>query len=96
MTRLLLINPNISDSVSALIRAEAQRSASPGTEIEVLTAPFGVAYIETRFEAHDRRLRHRAAGRRAPGRYDAVVVAAFGDPGLAGAARGAARARSPA
>ena len=51
MTRLLLINPNISDSVSALIRAEAERSASPGTEIEVLTAPFGVAYIETRFEA---------------------------------------------
>ena len=26
--RLLLINPNISDSVSELIRAEAQRSAS--------------------------------------------------------------------
>ena len=27
MTRLLLINPNISDSVSTLIRAEAERSA---------------------------------------------------------------------
>jgi allantoin racemase len=51
MTRLLLINPNISDSVSALIRAEGERSAAPGTSIEVLTAPFGVAYIETRFEA---------------------------------------------
>ena len=49
--KLLLINPNISDSVSELIRAEAARSASPGTEVEVLTAPFGVAYIETRFEA---------------------------------------------
>ena len=48
---LLLINPNISDSVSALIEAEARRSASPGTTVEVLTAPFGVAYIETRFEA---------------------------------------------
>ena len=45
MTRLLLINPNISDSVSALIRAEAERSASPGTTLEVVTAPFGVAYI---------------------------------------------------
>ena len=51
MTRLLLINPNISDSVSELIRAEAERSASPGTSIAVVTAPFGVAYIETRFEA---------------------------------------------
>jgi Asp/Glu/hydantoin racemase len=48
VTRLLLINPNISDSVTALIRAEAEHSASPGTTLEVLTAPFGVAYIETR------------------------------------------------
>ena len=49
--RILLINPNISDSVSTLIRDEAVRSASPGTQIEVATAAFGVAYIETRFEA---------------------------------------------
>jgi allantoin racemase len=42
---LLLINPNISTSVSALIEAEARRSASDGTTLEVLTAPFGVAYI---------------------------------------------------
>jgi len=41
--KLLLINPNISESVSELIRSEAQRTASAGTEIEVLTAPFGVA-----------------------------------------------------
>lgn len=80
--KLLLINPNISDSVSELIRAEAVRSASPGTEIEVLTAPFGVAYIETRFEAMigayataQLAAEHHAA-------HDAVVVAAFGDPGL--------------
>ena len=51
MTRLLLINPNISDSVSELIRAEALRSASPATTVTVKTAPFGVAYIETRCEA---------------------------------------------
>lgn len=49
--RLLLISPNISDSVSDLIRAEAQHSAAAGTEIEVLTAPFGVVYVETGFEA---------------------------------------------
>lgn len=30
--RILLINPNISDSVSELIRAAALRGASPGTE----------------------------------------------------------------
>lgn len=80
--RLLLVNPNISDSVSDLIRAEARRSASSGTEVEVLTAPFGVAYIETRFEAM---LGAYAAAQLAAEHcagYDAVVVAAFGDPGL--------------
>ena len=49
--RLLVINQNISDSVSALIEAEARHSAAAGTQITMLTAPFGVAYIETRFEA---------------------------------------------
>lgn len=83
--KLLIINPNISQSVSDLIEAEARRAASPGVSIDVLTAPFGVAYIETRAEA--------AIGGYAvmnllaehyPG-YDAAVVAAFGDPGLAAA-----------
>lgn len=81
---ILLINPNTSDSVSALIRAEAERSAAPGTQIEVLTAPFGVAYIETRFEAL---IGAYAAAELAAAhheRFDAVIVAAFGDPGLAG------------
>lgn len=82
--KLLLINPNTSESVSALIHAEAVRSAGPDTQVEVLTAPFGVAYIETRFEAvigayavAQLAAEHHAA-------FDAIVVAAFGDPGLAG------------
>src|SRR6478609_5586013 len=82
--RILLVNPNISDSVSDLIRAEAQRSASPGTEIEVLTAPFGVAYIETRFEALVGAYATAQVAAEHCERFDAVVVSAFGDPGLAG------------
>lgn len=82
--KLLLINPNISDSVSELIRAEAQRSASPGTEIEVLTAPFGVAYIETRFEALIGAYAAAQLAAEHHARCDAIVVAAFGDPGLGG------------
>ena len=81
--RLLLVNPNISDSVSDLIRAEARRSAAPGTEIEVLTAPFGVAYIETRFEAMVGAYAAAQVAAEHVAGYDAVVVAAFGDPGLA-------------
>ncbi|KQT11408.1 aspartate/glutamate racemase family protein [Ramlibacter sp. Leaf400] len=82
--RLLLVNPNISDSVSDLIRAEAQRSASPGTQVEVLTAPFGVAYIETRFEALVGAYAAAQVAAEHCSQYDAIVVAAFGDPGLAG------------
>ncbi len=82
--RLLLINPNVSESVSDLIRAEAQRSASPGTEVEVLTAPFGVAYIETRFEALIGAYAAAQLAAEHHERFDAVIVAAFGDPGLAG------------
>ncbi len=82
--RLLLINPNISDSVTALIRAEAERNALPGTEIEVLTAPFGMAYIETRFEALIGAYAAAQLAAEHHARFDAVVVAAFGDPGLAG------------
>ena len=80
--KLLLINPNISDSVSALIRSEAERSASPDTHIEVLTAKFGVAYIETRFEAMIGSYAAAQLAAEHHAQYDAVVVAAFGDPGL--------------
>lgn len=82
--KLLLINPNTSDTVSNLIRIEAQRSASPGTEIEVLTAPFGVAYIETRFESLIGAYATAQLAAEHYARFDAVVVAAFGDPGLGG------------
>jgi Asp/Glu/hydantoin racemase len=82
--KLLVVNPNISESVSRLIADEARRVASPGTEITMLTARFGVAYIETRFEAligayaaAELAAEHRQG-------HDALIVAAFGDPGVPG------------
>jgi len=82
--KLLVINPNISESVSQLIGEEARRAASPGTEIAVVTASFGVAYIETRFEAliGAYAAANLAAERRQG--HDAVIIAAFGDPGVSG------------
>jgi len=82
--RLLVINPNTSESVSRLIREEAERAASPGTALTVLTAGFGVAYIETRFEAL---IGAYAAANLAAEHWhghDAVIIAAFGDPGVRG------------
>lgn len=81
--RLLVINPNITESVTRLVGEEARRAASPGTELTLKTAPFGVAYIETELEAligaYAALLilaEHRD--------HDAVIIAAFGDPGLRG------------
>jgi Asp/Glu/hydantoin racemase len=81
---LLLINPNTSQSVSELIAAEARRAAAPGTQVSVLTAPFGVAYIETRFEALIGAYAAATLAAEHWRSHDAIVVAAFGDPGLAG------------
>ncbi|HSW19804.1 MAG TPA: aspartate/glutamate racemase family protein [Ramlibacter sp.] len=80
--KLLVINPNVSESVSQLIRNEALRSASPGTEVQVLTARAGVAYIETRFEAMLGAYEVAQLAAEHHAGCDAVIVAAFGDPGL--------------
>ncbi len=82
--KLLLINPNISVEVSALIQAEARRTAAPQTSIHVATAPFGVAYIETRFEALVGAYATAQVAAEQYQGHDAVIVAAFGDPGVAG------------
>lgn len=82
--KLLIINPNISESVTALIEKEARIAAAPGTEITMLTAPMGVAYIETRFEAMIAAYAVAELAAEHAHRHDAVILAAFGDPGLEG------------
>ena len=82
--RILLINPNTSQSVSDLIGAEARRAASATAQIEVVTAPFGVAYIETRFEALIGAYAAANLAAEHEANFDALVIAAFGDPGIAG------------
>jgi allantoin racemase len=80
--KLLVINPNITESVTRLIGEEAKRAASPGTELTLLTAPFGVAYIETRLEAVIGAYASLLLMAENLGKHDAVIIAAFGDPGL--------------
>jgi allantoin racemase len=83
--KLLLINPNITEALTATIAAEARLFTSPGTEITAVTASFGAQYVENRAEAAiaghavlDALAEHMAG-------HDAAIVAAFGDPGLAAA-----------
>lgn len=86
--KLLVINPNISEDVTALIDAEARRSAGTDTGLIVRTAGHGVEYIETRFEALIAAgavaeiIAEYCGGDLAADHIDGVVVAAFGDPGM--------------
>jgi allantoin racemase len=83
--RVLLINPNTTQSITQLLLHAGQAVASPSTEINALTAARGVPYIATRAEAQlggavvlEMIAEHQ-------NRADVVIVGAFGDPGLFGA-----------
>lgn len=83
--KILLVNPNTSESVTDRIAAVARAAASPATEIAAYTAPRGVPYIATRGEAIigaavalEMLAEHHEG-------CDAAIIAAFGDPGLHGA-----------
>lgn len=81
--KLLLINPNTSAAITDLVVAAARRAAAPGTEIAGATGRFGARYIMSRaaaaIAAHAALDAWAEHGRDA----DAVVLACFGDPGLA-------------
>lgn len=80
--RLLLINPNISTSVTDRLATVARKAARPGTHVTALTAPRGVPYISNRAEAQiagtvvlEMLAEHGPA-------HDGALIGAFGDPGL--------------
>jgi len=83
--RLLLVNPNMSTAMTDTMAAIAREVAGPGHEIVALTADRGFPYIASRAEAQIaggivlEMIADNLSG------TDAVIVAAFGDPGLHGA-----------
>jgi Asp/Glu/hydantoin racemase len=80
----LLLNPNTTAALTDRMAGVARTVASPGTTIETATAPRGFPYISSRAEAQvaGAVALEMMAERR--DRCDAVVMAAFGDPGLWG------------
>jgi len=80
--RILVVNPNTTDSVTERIGAAARAVAAESTEIEAVSGPFGLKLIVSRADwlaAGPATLAALAARR---GSYDAAVIACFGDPGL--------------
>lgn len=84
MPKLLLINPNTSESVTALLQTHAQRVAGAGHTVHATTARLGAPYIAC--EASYAVAGHAALDAWATAvnahAYDAVLIACFGDPGL--------------
>ncbi|EDP61680.1 hydantoin racemase [alpha proteobacterium BAL199] len=80
--RILIINPNVTEAITATMVEEARRTAASDTVIVPATARFGTLYIENRVEsaiaghAVLEALAEHASG------CDAAIVAAFGDPGV--------------
>ncbi|MCU0986328.1 MAG: aspartate/glutamate racemase family protein, partial [Acetobacteraceae bacterium] len=80
--RLLVVNSNTTEAVTARIEAEARAAAAPGTVIEAVTAPFGLPLIVTRADWQVAGTATLAALGARAGHYDAAIIACFGDPGL--------------
>lgn len=84
--RLLLLNPNTSASITALLEAAARPAAAAGTEIVAMTGRRGVPYIASRTEAAIAAVEVLEILAEHHAMFDAAIIAAFADPGL-GAAR---------
>jgi Asp/Glu/hydantoin racemase len=83
--KLLLLNPNTSQSVTERIASAARNVAIPGTVVTAVTAPRGVPYIATRAEAVLGGAVALEMLAQLHPQHDAAIIAAFGDPGLGGA-----------
>jgi Asp/Glu/hydantoin racemase len=82
MMRILFINPNITSSMTELMAAEARRCAAVDTELVPVTAAFGTLYVENRVEAAIAAHAVLDVCAAHSDGCDAVVISAFGDPGL--------------
>ncbi|MCX8132374.1 MAG: aspartate/glutamate racemase family protein [Roseococcus sp.] len=82
MARILVVNSNTTEGVTRRIAAVAEAAAPPGAAVETVTAPFGLPLIVTRADWLVAGPATLAALQAARGRFDAAVVACFGDPGV--------------
>lgn len=83
--KILVINPNTSESMTAAIGEAARKYARPGTVIDAISPRRGPRSIEGYVEDFTSAVAtlEEIAERR--GQYDAFIIACYGDPGLAAA-----------
>jgi allantoin racemase len=82
--RILVINPNTTQSMTDSIAASARQSASPGTEIVPITPAYGADGIDCNFESFISAVAVMDAVVTYPDSFDAIVMAGFGEHGREG------------
>lgn len=80
--RILVINPNTNVETTERIRSISQDAASDGTIIEAVTAPRGANIIKTLEELTFAEEVTLSVLAERVNQFDAVMIGAFGDPGL--------------
>ena len=80
--KILLYNPNTSESITNTLYETAKLVVSEGTTLVPMTAKKGFPYISTKAEAQITGTTVLEVIADKHSEYDAIIIAAFGDPGL--------------
>ena len=80
--KILLYNPNTSESITNTLYDTAKLVLSEGTTLVPMTAKKGFPYISTKVEAQITGTLVLEKIAEIHSQYDAIIIAAFGDPGL--------------
>ena len=87
--RILIVNPNTSRATNVRIRAVAARLVQEYDELEVLSAPSGIELIESAAQSVATIPAVLSVVEQRHAEVDAIIIAAFSDPGLSQARRAA-------
>jgi allantoin racemase len=82
--RILVVNVNTTETMTASIGATARAVAAPGTEIVPLTPLFGAESVEGNYESYLAAIAVMETVRAYPEPFDAVVQAGYGEHGREG------------
>ena len=80
--KILLYNPNTSEAITNTLYDTAKLVVSEGTTLVPMTAKKGFPYISTKVEAQITGTLVLEKIAEIHSQYDAIIIAAFGDPGL--------------
>jgi allantoin racemase len=83
--RILVINPNTSEEMTRDIDREARQYARADTEIETVCPTWGPRSIEGHYEEELAAVAMLEVVRERAADFDGIVIACYGDPGLAAA-----------